>query len=712
MNKTRIFIIQILVLIFTLSNLYSQNIDKVTDSTNMYNLDLQKSKDIRLVKDRYVYFHIVKRKQTLYSIAKLYNVDINTIVRYNNLTSEGISIGQTLLIPVNDDNITKVEETEPKIISGHDTTNYHYVKIKPKETLYHLSKVYNVSINDIKKANDGLAEGLKINSIIRIPKNNNNVDVAVNDISNSTSTNNSNIEKPNNNLNNINTETNSFKDKLEEDKDKLNFSSDTVFVADTVVQFINHKVKRKETLASIADKYSVSIDDILTHNPFAFKGIRRRQVLRIPVQTVTEQIVVVDKPIQDTDSVITEVLEDDIIEEEIDKPTELYDASKLPVVKEKKKFKVALLIPLYLAENSNMQISYENGNILSGTDKPFRFISFYNGALMAVKKLVEEGMNIDFYVYDVDEKTSSAMKLMSDDVLKDKDLIIGPFFRSSFQIVCNYAEMYDIPIVNPTTESIETGCGYEKSFKVSANNSYQINYLFDYAEIKYPNTNFIIYSPSNISSENTTKKNKLNNLISADSTGYLSYNYNEINNNSYYNVLSNSKENFVVSFAQTLSQIVEQVSQLYKVSSNYNIHLFGDKTWIDKDLDFSYFNNIDFHICESSFVVNESTEVKNFSAKYQNNYIAEPDEFAFLGYDTFYYFLKMLYNFGSDMCSFTPYVYYQGLGNTFLFKHYSKGIYGYENIGYQIFKLEDYSFEKIDFKYFYKNKNVTNINNL
>lgn len=710
MDKVKILIIQILISILIVSGLYSQNTETITDSTNMYNLDLHKSKDIRLVNDKYVYFHIVKKKQTLYSIAKLYNIDINTIVRYNNLTSEGISIGQTLLIPVNDENITEVNQSGTKIISGHDTINYHYIKIKPKETLYNLSKTYNVSINDIKKANDGLTEGLKINSIIRIPKNELNANIVINDVSQASIPN---TLESNATSESTSTISNNFNNKIKDKQKDLSVVSDTIIVSDTIVQFINHKVQKNETLASIAKKYSVSTDDILTHNPFAFRGIKRRQELRIPVQTVTERLVIVDKPVQISDSVIAKVLDDNVLENEnINKPKKIYDAAKLPVVKEKKRFKVALLIPLYLDENSKMQISYEDGNIISGSDKPFRFISFYNGVLMAIDKLVEEGMNIDFYVYDVDEKTSSSMKLASSDVLKDKDLIIGPFFKSSFQIICNYAEMYDIPIVNPTTENLFSGCGYEKSFKVRVNESYQMDNIFSYAEISYPNTNFIIYSPVSISSENIHNKNKLNSLLSANSTSYLNNNYHEISNNSYYNVLRNAQENFIVSFAETVPQIVEQVSQLYKVSSNYNIHLFGDKKWINKDLDFSYFNNIDFHICTSNLIVNTDPEVKLFFYNYQEKHISEPDEFAFLGYDTFYYFLKMLYNFGSDMCSFTPYVYYQGLGNTFLFKYNHNEIYGYENIGCQIYKLENYSFEKLEFNSFYKDRNIININNL
>jgi len=43
--------------------------------------------------------YTVKKGDTLYSIARTYNTDVNTIKRLNNLTSNSLSIGQTLILP-------------------------------------------------------------------------------------------------------------------------------------------------------------------------------------------------------------------------------------------------------------------------------------------------------------------------------------------------------------------------------------------------------------------------------------------------------------------------------------------------------------------------------------------------------------------------------------------------------------------------------------
>ena len=49
-----------------------------------------------------------------------------------------------------------------------------------------------------------------------------------------------------------------------------------------VSHFVIHKVKKKETLEAIAFRYDISTEQIIVHNPFAKKGVRKRDKLKIP----------------------------------------------------------------------------------------------------------------------------------------------------------------------------------------------------------------------------------------------------------------------------------------------------------------------------------------------------------------------------------------------------------------------------------------------
>jgi LysM repeat protein len=54
--------------------------------------------------------------------------------------------------------------------------------------------------------------------------------------------------------------------------------------AQTPERFINHRVKKGETLIQISEIYKVSLDQILEYNPFLQNNsIRRRMNLRVPV---------------------------------------------------------------------------------------------------------------------------------------------------------------------------------------------------------------------------------------------------------------------------------------------------------------------------------------------------------------------------------------------------------------------------------------------
>jgi LysM repeat protein len=94
------------------------------------------------------------------------------------------------------------------------------------ETLYSISKKYNISSEDILKANPEIKNGVQENSILTIPKSVKNI-----------------------------------------------VSSENV---------ISHKVEAKETLYSISKKYNVSIEEIIAKNPVAKDGLAEGWFLILP----------------------------------------------------------------------------------------------------------------------------------------------------------------------------------------------------------------------------------------------------------------------------------------------------------------------------------------------------------------------------------------------------------------------------------------------
>lgn len=123
--------------------------------------DLESSPDI----DGNFLIHEVQKKNTLYSIAKEYNVEINDIIAQNPAVEDGLKKGMKIRIPVAEIK----SETNTEYIQPAAASPYVTHEVLPKETLYSLSKKYEVSIDSLLSVNNGLTGGLRVNQLINIP---------------------------------------------------------------------------------------------------------------------------------------------------------------------------------------------------------------------------------------------------------------------------------------------------------------------------------------------------------------------------------------------------------------------------------------------------------------------------------------------------------------------------------------------------------------
>jgi LysM repeat protein len=107
--------------------------------------------------------HTIQPKENYYSIGRMYNVSPKELAPFNNLDfSKGLSLGQTIKIPLTQDNFTQVgsAKTDEAVIPV-----YHVVEAK--EGLYRVSVNYNkVPLEQLKKWNhlssDAVSNGTKL----------------------------------------------------------------------------------------------------------------------------------------------------------------------------------------------------------------------------------------------------------------------------------------------------------------------------------------------------------------------------------------------------------------------------------------------------------------------------------------------------------------------------------------------------------------------
>ena len=98
--------------------------------------------------------HVVAAKETMYSISQTHGITIDEIKQWNNLTSNALSIGQELIVRRPQGSRPAPAQPAPVSTTAVVTQNAEGTHIvAPKETMYSISRQYNISVEDIKAWN-------------------------------------------------------------------------------------------------------------------------------------------------------------------------------------------------------------------------------------------------------------------------------------------------------------------------------------------------------------------------------------------------------------------------------------------------------------------------------------------------------------------------------------------------------------------------------
>lgn len=108
-----------------------------------------------------VFRHVVQKGETLYRLSRLYDVTVEDIVKLNpELSKDGLKADMEILIPV----VKITTESAPQCKEMH--------KVKKKETLWSISQMYGITVEELKKANPAMFDSdyqLKKGDLVCIP---------------------------------------------------------------------------------------------------------------------------------------------------------------------------------------------------------------------------------------------------------------------------------------------------------------------------------------------------------------------------------------------------------------------------------------------------------------------------------------------------------------------------------------------------------------
>lgn len=101
--------------------------------------------------------YTVQKGDSLWSIATKYGVTVSEIRNLNNLTTDSLSIGQTLLIPV----------TAPTPVEPAPTVTY---TVKSGDNLYSLARRFDTTVDELKRLNKLTSNALSIGQVLLVPR--------------------------------------------------------------------------------------------------------------------------------------------------------------------------------------------------------------------------------------------------------------------------------------------------------------------------------------------------------------------------------------------------------------------------------------------------------------------------------------------------------------------------------------------------------------
>ncbi|MEL4307677.1 PBP1 and LysM peptidoglycan-binding domain-containing protein [Joostella sp. CR20] len=576
--------------------------------------------------------HAVKEGETLESIAKKYQVTPYAILKLNPEVKNGVKAHTIVVIPVSD----KQTPTQPGVnqnieYTTTETTNFIEHKAKRKETLYSISKEYNVSVDDIKRYNKELySRQLKKNEIIKIP---------------------------------------------------VYATSATGNTIPSVKEgLVPHIVAPKEGPWRVAYEHGITVDSLKAINPTMQEVLKEGDTLWVPFVAGNEK-----KPVEvDAYNYYTVLPKEGfyrlkvklgVTQEEIEalNPKVKTDGLKAGMVLKLPKNKTgaltvnngqliekfSLLDSINYAEKSTLaiilpfkldELNFEDIESNKEKLKKDRLLSvsldFYTGALMAIDSVKKLGLSLDVNVFDSGANETKVSQLASSGKLANADAIVGPILPSTFNRVSSAVRSQNTPIFAPfSNKGLDM---YSNVYQTLPPDDLLRQKMIDFIAVNGFNKNVIIIADA----KNSAIKSKLQALVPGAKT-ITPINDKFIRLDEINPFLSSEKENWVIVETNSIPLLTNITGVVNSAQTEaYKITLLttlkGD-AYDSDNISNMHLSKLHFHFPTIDKLADVNT---SFSKKFEAKYGTTPNRYATRGFDlTMDVILRLAYNKNLDYVS-------------------------------------------------------------
>ena len=548
-----------------------------------------------VVAGKFYYLHVVREKQTMFSICKAYGADIEEVMKINRKRTYSLDLNEILRIPF----VQTTQVNTSTQVRTKEVSNYFYHVIQKGNTLYSLSKQFNQSIENIKADNPEIGKNgkLTVGTVIKIQKKNNT--------------------------------------QLADKKQNT------------------YKVKASDSESDILLKFNIKRRVFRRLNPHvrSFRNIRSGTIVNLPKNV---------KPIESTEELTDESIDE--IEHVTDYNQIFKDYTRDTTVQSK--INIALFLPLYaaLSDSLNWEYTYQDTIQIMTRKEPETvypksrdFIRLYQGVLLAVEDLKEQGLEINLHVFDTEKNQSTVRKILENLETQKLDLILGPVYSKPFELVAEYAQANQIPIISPLSSKNKQLHNNPFVFQLNTSVQSLCDNIFTHLMSDKENKNIVIVHSKNYKElEEYKLVSDIEQQLFEDGRywKYPNLNYSKISFEDYGNLgleylLSKTQENIIVIPSSKAAVVESFLTNLRILSKSYPIKLIGFPSWQRySSMDPSNLFELNTQILSPYFIDYKSENVSQFVDRFRYEFSCEPNDYSFRAYDFTLYFSTAIKRYG------------------------------------------------------------------
>ncbi|MFB9120611.1 LysM peptidoglycan-binding domain-containing protein [Bergeyella porcorum] len=546
--------------------------------------------------------HTVTKGDTLYNIAKKYGMSLEQLTKLNpKIKDNKVNIGDVLIV--------NGKAAASSATPAETSSEIGYITLQPKQTIYGITKQYQITEAKLRALNPNLDGNMKIGNKIALPL--------------------SNIQKYG-------------------DKNAVVEVAETP-VATTVVatQAIDentYQIQPKDNYYQITKKFKITKEQLFALNPgLEQKGLQVGDVIRIkgdvapPVSNTNSKPATATHSSNDEYATYT-VKEGDTIFGIINRYGVSLDDLLALNPQLSNGLKVGMVLKLKKLDAAYVKKSGDALNVVlmlpfgfDANDTKFRSMStdFLAGAQLAFERNAAAGLKLNVNI--VDAKNEANFKSSLTQISKDNtDLIIGPFLKSNVVEVIDYVGSKKIPVVAPFANS-EDLYGYDNLIIVETADDVYVDKIVEEIAKVYSSQKIYILSDANKANANGIKEGiekrlKGANVVMVNSASEIKTEQNMMTGQAapVVAVLASKDDALGAAFTNRLLELSKEVSNLKSFSMYYHPSF-------EKKQDDLFAANL-VYLMDRKINTSGSFE-KEVLAAYNEKYCKSPSKYAIIGFD-------------------------------------------------------------------------------